>query len=98
MKFFAKVTFIFNVCFLLNVLLTILPLGKNANGNFDGILGYQPLVSTLVILGQTAIFLNLAFIILYLVRYATKKGQGIPRWIAFFNLIILPAQLYYFFF
>lgn len=98
MKFFAKVTFIFNVCFLISVIFRLVEISRQVKGNSNGVLGYQPLESTLVVMGYGAIFINIVFVILYMVRYATKRGQGIRRWIAFFNLILLPAQIYYFFF
>jgi hypothetical protein len=71
---------------------------QRKQGNFNGVLLFQPIKATVIILGYGAIFVNLVFVILSLYWFATKKTGIIPRWIVLFNLLVFPLQLYYHFF
>lgn len=98
MRFFSRIVFICNVCFIIAVVLRFVELSKRAKGNFDSAIPFQPLESTLVILGYGAILLNALFLILSVYWMLTKKIKGIPRWIVFINLLVFPLQVYYHFF
>ena len=63
-----------------------------------GILGFQPLESTIAVLGYLAIFVNVIFFILFLVQFPARKMNGLGKFVVFFNLIMFPVQIYYFFF
>jgi hypothetical protein len=65
---------------------------------FNGLIKFQPLEATLIILGYGAIFFNIFFVLMSLYWFITKRNPGIPRWIIYFNICIFPAQVYYFFF
>ena len=98
MRLFSRVTVICNFCFIIAVLLRWVEISRRASGNFTGAIKFQPLEATLVILGYGAIFLNAAFLFLFIYRKLVKKMQLIPRWIVLFNLLIFPLQVYFFFF
>ncbi len=98
MRIFSKIVFICNLCFILAVILRWVEMGKRAKGNLDGAIPFQPLESTLVILGYFAVIFNLIYLIFVLYWWATRKIKLIPAWIVLFNLILLPIQLYFFFF
>ena len=98
MRFFARVVFICNCCFILAVILRLIEMAKRAKGNFDGAIPFQPLESTLVILGYGAIFINVVFVFASLYLLLRKRLQTIPRWLVLFNLVIFPVQVYYFFY
>ncbi|MBS1743866.1 MAG: hypothetical protein JST81_12600 [Bacteroidetes bacterium] len=98
MRFFSRVTFICNCCFLIAVVLRWVELGKRSAGNGDAAIKFQPLEATLVILGYGAIFLNLIFVLFAVYGLLFKKIQSVPGWIVWSNLLIFPLQVYFFFF
>ena len=97
MRLFSRLVFICNICFILSVILRLVELSKRTRGDYSSALGFQPLESTLVILGYGAIFLNFIFVLMAIYRLVTKKLMG-PRWLVLFNIIMFPLQFYYFFY
>ncbi len=98
MRLFSKFVFICNACFILAIVLRWVELSKQSRGNYNGAIPFQPLESTLVILGYGAIFVNFLFLCTMLYRKATKKNKLTPGWLVYFNLLIFPVQVYFFFF
>ncbi|MFN8251841.1 MAG: hypothetical protein U0V75_08150 [Ferruginibacter sp.] len=98
MKFFSKITFFCNLCFIASVILRFVENAKKKDEHFDGLVLLKPLESTLVVLGYTAIFVNILFLVVYLLAMAAKKNKQIPRWIVLCNLVFFVLQVYYFFF
>jgi hypothetical protein len=102
MRFLSKLALICNICFIITVIMQIgilMDAGKKTTVNSNGIVHLNPFVSTIVVLGMiVAVFVNLFFIILFVARYPRKKMNDIARWIVYFNMILLPAQIYYLFF
>lgn len=98
MRFFARVVFIFNICFIIAGIFRFVNIGKRVAGQSTSVLGYQPLESTIAVLGYLAIFVNIVFVILFFARYSRVKMNNIPKWIVFFNIFLLIVQVYYFFF
>jgi len=97
MRLFSRIVFICNICFILAVILRFVEMSMRAKGNFNGAIKFQPLESTLVILGYGAVFLNFFFILMLIFRLINKKPT-FPRWLVFFNVMMFPLQLYYFFY
>jgi hypothetical protein len=87
-----------NICFLIAVVLRYVEMTRRAKGNFNGAIPFQPLESSLVILGYGAIFVNFIFVLLTVYWILARKIKLIPAWILIFNLIIFPLQVYFFFF
>jgi len=113
MRFFSKITFICNCCFVLAVILRWVDIYNKKNVDFDGAITVQPLQSTTVVLGYGAIFINLLFLISHLLvkSFNTRQAaepqqstihvvvkQAIPAWLIRVNVIFFIIQLYYFFF
>lgn len=98
MRIFSKIVALCNVCFIIAVILRAVELAKRAKGNHEGAIPFQPLESTIVILGYGAIFINIIFLLFSIYWLIRKKIKLIPRWIVIFNLLVLPAQVYFFFF
>ena len=99
MRFLAKVALLCNLCFLISIVMRLVEISKKVKpGNTNGSLEFNPFISTIVVLGWIAIFINLFFVILFVVRFASRKMNNIPRWIVYFNMILLPMQIYYYFF
>jgi len=80
------------------VILRAIELSKRSAGNLNGAISFQPLESTIIILGYGAILLNLVFILIALTIFLFKKPNTMPRWIVWFNVILLPFQVYFHFF
>ncbi len=98
MRFFSKIVFICNCCFIAAVILRFVENANKKKGNFNGNIILQPLESTLVVLGYGAIFINLVFNLFVLVMLSQKKDLKIPRWLMWTSFIFLIIQIYYFFF
>lgn len=99
MRFFSKIAFITNLCFFISIIYRIVELKeKAAKITAANKVDFNPLVSTVAVLGWVAIFLNIFFVIIFLVQFPTKRYNGIAKFVAYFNLIALPAQVYYYFF
>jgi hypothetical protein len=98
MKFFSRVVFICNCCFIIAVILRFVENAYKKNGNFNGYIKIQPLESTLVVLGYGAIFINFIFNIFLLVLLITKTKQAVTKWLIWVNFLFLFLQVYYFFF
>ncbi len=98
MRLFSKIVFIFNACFVAAAILRLIEMAKRSQGNLDALIPLAPLEGALVILGYSAIFLNAFFVCVYLYRLAMRKLNLVPRWIVYFNLVMFPVQVWYFFF
>jgi hypothetical protein len=98
MKFFSKIVFICNLCFVASVILRLVENAKKENGSFNGQILLKPLESTLVVLGYGAIFVSLFFVFACIYWFITKQIEQIPKWIVIVNLVFFIIQVYYFFF
>jgi hypothetical protein len=98
MKFFSKLVFICNLCFVAAVILRWVEMAKQKTEGFNGQLVAKPLQSTLVVLGYGAIFINLIFLLAYFFVIIAKRGKQIPKWLVISNIIFFLLQVYYFFF
>lgn len=97
MRLFSKIVFIFNLCFIISVILRFVELGYKAKGNTDQAIPLPLVEGTIAILGQLAIVVNAVFFIITLYLLVSKKIKQIPAWIVIFNFIALLAQVYWFF-
>lgn len=98
MRFYARFVAICNACFIIAAILRLIELNRRIKGNFDGAIGFQPLESTLVILGYLAIFFNLFFIILQAIRLMRGRPPVNGKWLTWFNLMMFPVEVWYFLF
>jgi hypothetical protein len=80
------------------VYLRYVTLNRTAVGNTNGLIDYQPLESSIIVLGYGAIFLNALFLLIALILWMTGKVQSLVNWMLAFNFAIFLFQLYYFFF
>jgi hypothetical protein len=97
MRFFSKITVVFNVCFLLYVVLWYIEKHQQYEDKAANILPLPWLEGTLVILGYTAIIVNILFLLITFIFYSLKMNIRIPRWIIIFNIIIFCCQVYFHF-
>ena len=96
MRFFSKIVFICNICFIASVILRYIEINADKAGKNPNVLGFQPLESTLIILGYGAVIFNFIFLLSYLIAYLFKKGMSVSKWMLLFNLVLFFIQLIYF--
>ncbi len=96
MRFFSKIIFICNICFIAAVIFRYIEINADKAGKNPNVLGFQPLESTLIILGYGAVIFNFIFLLSYLIAYLFKKAKLVPKWILLFNLVLFIVQLIYF--
>jgi hypothetical protein len=85
-SFLAKVALLCNICFALAIVGRYYPLGN----------GWQEVKSTIIILGYSAMFINLFVNMAWFIAIAFKKN-GVPKWLGVLNFLFLLAQIYVFF-
>ena len=95
MRFFSRVVFICNCCFLLAVSIRYLSFSMK-NQTSSEALGFNSLTSTVIILGYGAILLNLLFLSSGLIHQIAKKNIDSEKWLILSSLIFFLLQLYYF--
>jgi len=87
LRFFSRVAFICNICYLLTSLARYGP----------PILENNDIISTIIVLGWLmAIIVNILVNLWVLVAWSFRKGKGrleVPRWLLIVNFIFLLAQL-----
>jgi hypothetical protein len=97
MRFFSKIAVLFNISFLLYVIFWYIEKYKTYEGKATQAIPLPWLEGTFVILGYTAIIVNLLFLLLAFIFYSFKADIKIPRWIIIFNIILFCCQVYFHF-
>lgn len=98
MRFFSKVVFLCNLCFLCAIPLRMWEQAAANKNAVAGSVSFQPIISTVAVLGLIAIFLNIIFVLLFFYRFSFKRMSGVGKFVLIFNLLVLPFQIYYYFF
>lgn len=96
MRFFSKIVFICNLCFVAAAILRLVEISHNVEGNKDSIIPLPPLQNLLVTLGFSAILLNFIFALLCLAYLLLKRQHNIAKWLVWVNLLFLVFQVIYF--
>lgn len=97
-SFFSRFTFLCNICFLLFVIFSKLETNA-APAATPGTVARLPFFKDLVIiLGFSAIVINLLMCISYVVVVAFKKMTVAPKWLSIANFGFLILEFYFFFF
>ena len=97
MKLFSKIAFIFNISFVVFILLAYIEFNHKNSRTGDNILPLPFFTGLFVILGELAIFVNFVFCLVVLALLLSKKIQTTLQWVVIVNFIFLLIQLYYFF-
>jgi len=96
--FLSRFTLICNITFLLFVFFRWVEAGKLVKDVDNSIVIGLPFIKELiVILGFTAIIINLITIIIYFIFLLSGKLKRLPRWLVMTNVLFLLLQFYYFF-
>lgn len=96
MRFLARISLICNLAFLATIVLRYQELQAKPGAAVGEALKIQPVVATLVILGYSALLVNVLVLIVLLVRLIQRKPVG-AVWVWLSALLFLLLQLYYFF-
>ena len=98
MRFFSRLIFIFNLCFVAFVILRYFENRKRLHGNGESLIPLPFVEGTLVVLGWGAVFFNLAFCIAAIPMKLSGKLKTVPAWIFYANFLFLIAEVLYFFY
>jgi hypothetical protein len=96
MRIFSKIVFICNLCFIAAALLRIVELGMKKG---DAVIPLPALEGSIVVLGFVlAIILNAIFCAIVVFQKVLKSPINYAAFILWFNVILFPIQIGYFFF
>ena len=97
-SFFSKFTFICNISFLLFLLFRKIEAKKIINSDSRDAVATIPFFKNLIIiLGFSAIVINLIMCMIYLVAVLSRRSFLLPKWLAAINFVFLIVQFYFFF-
>jgi hypothetical protein len=94
MRFFSKITFICNLCFLVAAVMHYFKQYINES-KFPQPLNFFK--GTVVILAEFGWILNLIFVLLVAGFLLLRKKTNVPKWLLIFNAAVLVFELYYYF-
>ena len=99
MKFFSKLTFICNICFLASVVLWYVEVhnSKRLGSDDNRIIELPWLENVLVILGYGAIIINLFFLLVLFIYTAFRIRYVVPKWMIVFSIIMFGCQVFFHF-
>ena len=95
MKFFSKIVFICNLCFVGSFLMTYFGWFVNADIKNPAPLDFFR--GTIVVIAVFGWMLNFIFLLLVLLQWLFKKKRTVPKWLLILNGLIFFFQLYYYF-
>lgn len=96
MRFFSKITFLCNLCFLIFVVMNELEKNPETLGSRDAIIPLPAVEGTLAILGLASVLINIVFSLTCLVFVIVKKPVPVAKWLVRINILFLILQFFYF--
>jgi len=97
MRFFSKLVFICNLCFIVSVIMHFVEAGHNGKAVTDAAVPLQFVEGTIAVLGLVSLLVNIIFFIAFAGMATVKKAKQIPLWIVIFNFIALLGEVYWYF-
>lgn len=98
MRFFSKLTFICNICFIAAVLYRFADVANQENAHLNALMPLDPFQGSIVLLGYGSILINFIFILFALLGKKGVVAHSYSQGIFWANLFFLPLQIGYFFF
>lgn len=99
MRFFSKIVVICNICFLIAFAMRFIENSVQSKGSHDAVIPVPVLEGIIAILGLVvAIIANAAFVFIILFRKSIRKPVNVSPIIIWFNILMLPVQVWYQFF
>jgi hypothetical protein len=96
MRTFSKIVFICNCCFIVAVIMRLIELSLRKSGNTDAIIPLHSVVASILVLGLfLSLILDIAFLFVVGLKKLMQKPLLIPKFILYFNLIMLPIEIWY---
>ncbi len=96
MRFFSKIVFICNICFVVSVLMRYLQAFQQKTNHAAGTVVLQPVMASVAVLGLIlAVILNSVFAFIILYRKSIRRPAAVPAFVLWFNLIMLPVEIWY---
>jgi hypothetical protein len=96
MRTFSKIVFICNCCFIIAVIMRLVELSLRKSGNADAIIPLHSVVASVLILGLfLSLILDIVFLFVVGIKKLMQKQLLIPKFILYFNLIMLPIEIWY---
>ncbi|MEO6814759.1 MAG: hypothetical protein ABI172_12575 [Ginsengibacter sp.] len=96
-SFLSKFTLICNVSFILFIIFSKLEAHKPVTHNSDTVEMIPYFKNTVIILGFSAIVINLIMCIVYSVIVIIGRQYLLPKWLVAINFVFLILQFYFFF-
>jgi hypothetical protein len=98
MRTFSKIVFICNCCFLVAVIMRFLELWLRKGGNTNAVIPLHSVVASVLVLGLfLSLILDVVFLFVIAIKKAMQKPLLISKLIIYFNLIMLPVEIWYHF-
>lgn len=97
-SFFSRFTFICNICFLLFVIFSKIESAQPPTGTPGTVATLPYFKDLIIVLGFSAILINLVMCIIYVIIYGVKKIIVSPKWLTLVNFCFLIFEFYFFFF
>ena len=98
MRFFSKIVTLCNLAFIFVALYKLLKIGVVLQANKNAIQPTNVLIGAAAILFVISIFFSLVFTILVFIKRLRNLEIDVPPLLILFNLLMLPIQIWYFFF
>jgi hypothetical protein len=96
MRTFSKIVFICNCCFIVAVIMRLIELSLKKSGNPEAIMPLDSVVGSILVLGLIlSLILDIVFLFVVSIKKAMQKPLLIPKFILYFNLIMLPIEIWY---
>lgn len=95
--FLSRFTFICNIAFLFFVFFRWLEMQKHVKAGNGNVIAVPFVENVIVVLGFSAIIINLLMNIFYVFILLSGKINLLPKWIVVVNFIFLILQFLYFF-
>jgi hypothetical protein len=96
MRTFSKIVFICNCCFVVAVLMRLIELSLRKGGNPEVIIPLHSVVASILVLGLfLSLILDVVFLFIVALKKVMQKPLLISTFILYFNLIMLPIEIWY---
>lgn len=96
MRTFSKIVFICNCCFIIAVIMRLVELSFRKSANTDAIIPLHSVVASILVLGLfLSLILDIVFLFVVGIKKIMQKPLLIPKFILYFNLIMLPIEIWY---
>ena len=98
MRLFSKITVIFNLSFIIAVVLWYVEFHQKQKEVSGKVIKLPTIEGTFVILGYGAIIINLLFLLICFIYAAFKVKSPVPSWMILFCLVMFCCQIFFHFF